>query len=183
MTNSNVVRFDLGRRARRDALRADQAAAANVWATVRQMLEAGLLDRAHRALADVLADGLPSQSMGEPGGGGGGHGDPTASAVVANERHQHLGNELRLELERAQSAIVHAFKIASTIAALTVPPAEAEAPGAGHCQRCAEWVPGTASARIRSGYCEACYKRWRRAGMPDQVEFNRTGSDEGDAGA
>ena len=177
---TKIIKFDLARRRRREAQRADQAAAANIFATSRQMLDGDVIGRAHQALADVLADGLPSASMGEPGGGGG-HGDPTASAVLSNERHARLGDELRLELERAQSAIVHAFRIATTLAGLTVAPADADPPGAGCCARCDTWVPGTASARIRSGLCGACYQAWRRAGHPEPSTFNRS-ADEDDAG-
>jgi hypothetical protein len=40
------------------------------------------------------------------------------------------------------------------------------------------WVSGSASDRIKSGYCERCYKAWQRAGNPDRAEFNGA-SDEG----
>ena len=116
--------------------------------------------------------------MGEPGGGNGGHGDPTLGAVMANEQMTRMLDDLAAELERAQSAIVHAFRLASSIAAQTVAPAEADPAGAGHCQRCARWVAGTASDRVKAGYCERCYKAWQRAGNPDRATFN--GSDQGE---
>jgi hypothetical protein len=116
--------------------------------------------------------------MGEPGGGNGGHGDPTLGAVMANEQMTRMLDDLAAELERAQSAIIHAFRLATSIVGQTVAPAEAEAPGAGHCQRCSVWVSGSSSDRIKSGYCERCYKAWQRAGNPDRVVFN--GEDEGD---
>ena len=178
MSPDNVIRFDLGRRSRRNAMKADQAAASNVWATAAQLLESGLVERAHTSAWQVLSDGLPRQSMGEPGGGNGGHGDPTLGAVMANEQMTRMLDDLRAELERAQSAVVHAFRLASSIAAQTVAPVEADPPGAGHCQRCAVWVAGTAKDRIKSGYCERCYKAWQRAGNPDRVLFN--GSDQGE---
>ena len=174
---TNVVNLN-GRRSRRQSLKADQAAASNVFATMRQLLESGLVERAHQSAWTVMSDGLPTQSMGEPGGGSGGHGDPTLGAVMANEQMARMLDDLHAELERAVSATVHAFRIASSMAAQTVAPAEAEAPGAGHCQRCQEWVPGTASSRIKSGYCQRCYKAWQRAGNPDRAEFNGA-SDEG----
>jgi len=178
MSPDNVIRFDLGRRSRRQSLKADQAAAANVFATMRQLLESGLVERAHQSAWTVMSDGLPTQSMGEPGGGSGGHGDPTLGAVMANEQMGRMLDDLHAELERAVSATVHAFRIASSMAAQTVAPAEAEAPGAGHCQRCNVWVSGSASDRIKSGYCERCYKAWQRAGNPDRAQFNGA-SDEG----
>ena len=178
MSPNNVIRFDLGRRSRRQSLKADQAAAANVFATMRQLLESGLVERAHQSAWTVMSDGLPTQSMGEPGGGSGGHGDPTLGAVMANEQMARMLDDLHAELERAVSATVHAFRLASSIAAQTVTPAEAEAPGAGHCQRCNVWVSGSSSDRIKSGYCERCYKAWQRAGNPDRAEFNGA-SDEG----
>ena len=178
MSRNNVIRFDLGRRSRRNAVKADQAAASNIYATVVQLLESDLLRRAHESAWQILSDGLPRQSMGEPGGGNGGHGDPTLGAVMANEQMTRMLDDLAAELERAQSAMVHAFRIASSMAAQTVAPAEAEAPGAGHCQRCNVWVSGSSSDRIKSGYCERCYKAWQRAGNPDRAEFNGA-SDEG----
>ena len=181
-TTDNVIRFDLGRRTRRNALKADQAAATNVWATTVQLLESNLVGRAHEAAWQILSDGLPRQSMGEPGGGNGGHGDPTLGAVMANEQMTRMLDDLRAELERAQSAIVHAFRLATSIVGQTVPPAEAEAPGAGHCQRCNVWVSGSSSDRIKSGYCERCYKAWQRAGNPDRALFNGSDDDE-DQGA
>jgi len=178
MSPDNVIRFDLGRRSRRQSLKADQAAAANVFATMRQLLESGLVERAHHSAWTVMSDGLPTQSMGEPGGGSGGHGDPTLGAVMANEQMGRMLDDLHAELERAVSATVHAFRIASSWAAQTVAPAVAAPPGAGHCQRCNVWVSGSASDRIKSGYCERCYKAWQRAGNPDRAEFNGA-SDEG----
>ncbi|MFM7064367.1 MAG: hypothetical protein ACKO04_12870 [Actinomycetes bacterium] len=183
MSTDNVIHFDLGRRNRRQALKADQAAAVNVWHTVEQLLQSELLRRAHEASWQVLADGLPRQSMGEPGGSGGGHGDPTLGAVMANEQTARMLDDLRAELERAQSAAMHAFRLASSLASAVVPPAEADPPGAGHCQRCERWVAGTASDRLRSAWCAACYARWRRAGCPDRSAFNAQADDEGDAGA
>lgn len=180
---SNVIRFDLGRRNQRQALKGDQASAVKVWSTVTQLLESSLIEKAHRAAWTVMSDGLPTQSMGEPGGTSGGHGDPTLGAVMAREQTGRMVDDMHAELERAESAIMHAFRLASSLAALTVAPAEAEAPGAGHCQRCQEWVPGTARSRIKSGYCERCYKAWQRAGNPDRAKFNGASDEGGDAGA
>lgn len=182
MSTDNVIKFDLRRRSQRQALKVDEALVLRTFETYRQILESQLVGRAHRSLADVLADGLPSQSMGEPGGGNGGHGDPTLGAVMANEQMTRMLDDLRAELERAQSAVVHAFRLASSIAAQTVAPVEADPPGAGHCQRCAVWVAGTAKDRIKSGYCERCYKAWQRAGNPDRALFNGSDDDE-DQGA
>ena len=186
MSSNNVIRFDLGRRNRRQALKADQATAVKVWSTVAQLLESQLIERAHQASWQVLSDGLPRQSMGEPGSSGGGHGDPTLGAVMANEQTARMVDDLRAELERAESAMMHAFRLASSLASAVVAPAEADPPGAGHCQRCERWVSGAASKsgapdRIKSGYCERCYKAWQRAGNPDRVLFN--GSDDEDEGA
>jgi hypothetical protein len=175
---SNVIKFDLGRRNRRQALKADQAAAVKVWSTADHLLKSELIERAHRASWQVLADGLPRQSMGEPGGSGGGHGDPTLGAVMANEQMGRMVDDLRAELERAESAMMRAFRLATSIVGQTVAPAEADPPGAGHCQRCDVWVAGTSADRIKSGYCERCYKAWQRAGNPDRAAFNGE-TDEG----
>ena len=190
MSTDNVIRFDLGRRTRRQALKADQAAASNVWATVVQLLESDLVGRAHGAAWQILSDGLPTQSMGEPGGSSGGHGDPTLGAVMANEQMNRMLDDLRAELERAQSAIVHAFRLATSIVGQTVPPAEAERGAAGHCSRCARWVSDSEHDRLKAGLCPKCSTAWYRYrkdnpdGIVDRVEWARRTSDEdGDAGA
>ncbi len=183
MTDARIINFDLGRRSRRQALRADQDTAVHVWQTVQQLLESNLVQRAHESAWTVLADGLPRQSMGEPGGGNGGHGDPTLGAVMANESMGRMLDDLHAELERARSSTMRAFRLATSIVGQTVPPAEAEAPGAGVCQSCDRFVLGTAKDRLRSGWCSACYARWRRAGCPDRTEFNASQGDPADPGA
>lgn len=187
MSTDNVIRFDLGRRSRRNAMKADQAAASNVWATAAQLLESGLVERAHTSAWQVLSDGLPRQSMGEPGGGNGGHGDPTLGAVMANEQMTRMLDDLRAELERAQSAVVHAFRLASSIAAQTVAPAEAESGAAGHCTRCQVWVSDTQHDRLKAGLCPRCSTAWYRYrkdnpdGIVDRVEWaQKTWTDDGD---
>ena len=190
MSPNNVIRFDLGRRSRRNAVKADQAAASNIYATVVQLLESDLLRRAHESAWQILSDGLPRQSMGEPGGGNGGHGDPTLGAVMANEQMTRMLDDLAAELERAQSAIVHAFRLATSIVGQTVPPAEAESGAAGHCTRCQAWVSDTQHDRLKAGLCPRCSTAWYRYrkenpdGIVDRVEWAmRTANEDGDTGA
>lgn len=180
---SNVIRFDLGRRNRRQSLKADQAAAVDIWRTLGQMLETGLVQRAHESAWHILSDGLPTQSMGEPGGGSGGHVDPTLGAVIANEQMSRMLDDLTSTLAQLQSLSTHAQRVATSIVGQTVPPAEAEAPGAGVCQACDRFVVGSAKDRLRSGWCSACYAKWRRAGCPDRSAFNATKDDPADPGA
>lgn len=180
MTKNNVLKFDVGRRQRRMAQRAQEAAAERVVAQAQHLIDSGLIARAHQALADVAADGLPSQSMGEHGATGD-HGDPTASAAVGNDHLAAKAKEAHLELERAESAIVHAFRLFTQLAGMTVAPTAADPAGSGNCQRCGRWVSGSQSDRIRSGWCMACYQAWRRADTPDRSEFNATSDDENPA--
>jgi len=173
MTDRTVVPFDLGRRARRQALAADRAALAAALATLHHILESDLVRRAHEVAALLMSDGLPTSSMGEPGGGNGGHGDPTLSAVLQRQRHGRELSDLATTCHRINADAVHAFRLMSSLVAATVPPAEEHPPGAGHCQRCGRWVVGSTSDRIKSGWCPACYVGWRRAGSPDRAEWNR----------
>jgi hypothetical protein len=46
--------------------------------------------------------------------------------------------------------------------------------GAGTCAACARWVHGTAEDRIRSAYCEACYRAWMREGQPERARFEHS---------
>jgi hypothetical protein len=183
MTDGTVVPFDLGRRARRSAMAADRAALAAALATLAQIDDADLVRRAHEVAAVVMADGLPTSSMGEPGGGAGGHGDPTLSAVLQRQQHGRELAELRTACARINADAVRVFRLMSSLVALTVTPAEEHPPGAGHCQRCGRWVAGSASDRIKSGWCPACYVGWRRAGGPDRGAWNRGGSDDPDGPA
>ena len=190
MTPNNVIRFDLGRRTRRQALKADQATAVKVWSTVAQLLESQLIERAHQASWQVLSDGLPRQSMGEPGGSGGGHGDPTLGAVMANEQTARMVDDLRAELERAESAMMHAFRLASSLASAVVAPAEADRGAAGHCTRCNSWVSDSEHDRLKAGLCPKCSTAWYRYrkenpdGIVDRVEWaKRSWGEDGDQGA
>ena len=45
---------------------------------------------------------------------------------------------------------------------------------AGRCQACEIGVSGKVNDRIKSGYCEACYKAWCRAGRPERATYERT---------
>ena len=147
MSTDNVVKFDLGRRNRRQALKADQADAIHIFETFRQLLESDLLRRAHEASWQVLSDGLPRQSMGEPGGGNGGHGDPTLGAVMANEQMTRMLDDLAAELERAQSAIVtrSGWRRRSRRRRCRPPRPRRRAPG------CASPVTGSSSEPPRTG--------------------------------
>ena len=51
----------------------------------------------------------------------------------------------------------------------------------GTCNACLRSdVANSASDRIKSGYCPACYTEWRRRGQPDRLAFevSRRGDDE-----
>lgn len=58
--------------------------------------------------------------------------------------------------------------------------------GAGTCAACTRWVHGTAEDRIRSGYCEACFKAWSRGGKAERASFEasrpKVGDEVDDAG-
>lgn len=41
------------------------------------------------------------------------------------------------------------------------------------CLCCDRDVLGTREDRLKAGFCEACYKAWRRLGMPDRFAFIR----------
>lgn len=49
--------------------------------------------------------------------------------------------------------------------------------GTGSCRRCEKFCRPDADHpdnRIRSGYCQPCYRRWVRLGKPDRTTFERT---------
>lgn len=43
-----------------------------------------------------------------------------------------------------------------------------------HCAACEREVAGTTNDRIRSGYCQACYREWLRQGKPNRGHFEAT---------
>ncbi len=43
--------------------------------------------------------------------------------------------------------------------------------GCGDCGACNRHLAGSGNDRLRSGYCPACYRAWRRAAQPDRSEF------------
>jgi len=177
MTDATVIAFDPDRRRRREAQRNLRRAVESAYSTLGHIIAADLVGRAFDVADAVMRDGMPTSSMGEPGSSGGGHGDPTAAAVLQREPLGSLLAECDGEGGRLDSASTYLFRMLGAIVAQGTPPAEADAAGAGHCQRCSRWVAGTSSDRIRSGWCPACYQAWRRAGCPDRTDWNRTDDD------
>lgn len=172
MTRPNVVRLDPDRRTRRNTQRAIEAALNHCIDAATGMLRTELPLRAITAAHDLVATGLPAQSMGEPGGGHGGHGDPTLGAVLNNDWVSTNIRQVQTDLEAAAALIASARNRLGNVAAQTDTRPEADPAGAGHCQRCNAWVTGSTTDRVRSGYCGACYQAWRRAGNPDRAQFN-----------
>jgi len=176
MTKHNVV--DLGRRREhRYARRTAEDALVRIYQTTRRALEANLLGSAFSSANDVAADGMPSGGSDGPSGSGD-HGDPVLGAVMANELVRRTVLGAVADLERAESLVAGALRAFGNVAAQSVPPADADPPGAGHCQRCGRWVSGSDGDRIRSGMCEADYRAWKRAGSPDRVAWCRTSDDD-----
>ena len=42
-----------------------------------------------------------------------------------------------------------------------------------HCEACGREVAGTSRDRLRSGYCQACYRDWLRSGRPYRPQFEQ----------
>lgn len=95
--------------------------------------------------------------------------DPTADfAATLNREATVVSSHLALLL----SPVVELGRAAKS----SIPPPERKpASGAGHCEACAVWVDGTATNRLRAGYCNACrvaWSRWIAAGNPpDRSRF------------
>lgn len=171
MTRPTVVRLDPDRRARRDTQRAIDTNLAHCADIATAMIRTELTTRAFLAARDLVATGLPTTSMGEPGSSGNGHGDPTATAAVSNDWISRTMRQVRTDVEAAAALLASARNQLGNVIAQTDARPEADPAGAGHCQRCQAWVSGSATDRVRSGFCGACYQAWRRAGNPDRSEF------------
>jgi hypothetical protein len=138
-------------------------------------LEATLLNQLHRDnTGTTLNDGWP------PGGAGGRATDvarPTETAAIARLDPTQR-DELRGHLEHAVSYLQQAADSTAALthrlaAAETLAQPEPRLDPAGTCNACGRWVPGTPDDRLRSGYCDADYRAWLRAGRPDRAAFER----------
>lgn len=105
---------------------------------------------------------------------------PTETTAIAELTHpNHEGDPVRILCEEILAHMVEAH---GALAAMKqkyelIVDLEDELKGrkstVGSCRRCSRTVPGTPDDRIRSGYCEACYRAWLRAGRPERQQFER----------
>lgn len=138
-------------------------------------------------VAEVCAtDSLPTSTSFDRPGGSGGISDPVGSTAARAERARSGVARVDELIVQASDALTGAARRASTIVGAFVPPIDAGAPGSGTCEGCLRWVPGTATDRIKAGWCPRCHRAWCRAGRPDRSEFargRRIGAAQLDSGA
>lgn len=116
------------------------------------------------------------------------------ATAIANVEHTRMDRDV--VLDSAMEAFVHLLEAVNHLGAVTArldaldrvstPKGRSETGGAGTCAACSRWVAGSASDRIRSGYCDACRKAWERDGRPERASFERArrkGEDEPAAAA
>jgi len=190
MTDARIIRFDLDRRARRDAQRSVEQLLGMIAAAAEAMIRSELPSRAFDSAADLVATGLPTQSMGEPGGGHGGHGDPTLGAVMSNEWVSRTMGAVLPALDRIYGELVAQQRNMGNVVAQTDARPEPDAPGSGTCARCALPVSGAEHDRLKAGLCPKCSTAWYRYraehpdGIVDRTEWvRRTRDEDGGAGA
>lgn len=123
-------------------------------------------------------------ARGFAGGAGDGSGirgsdtsDPTS--VAASRRDEFTGIDEKLDrwLCVAYAMSTGGLHLVSTIVGHADPAStdrKNRQPGAGPCNACGRDVPGTATDRLRSGWCDSCRKAYDRAGYPDRAAFERS---------
>lgn len=136
----------------------------------------------------------PLRSSGSGRGSKGDHSDPTLAAVEealhAESRGQPIPYRYFDALNNDATAVsTHLADLMAVVVELgraatphTLAPERKPSAGAGQCQGCPKWVSGAANDRLRSGYCDACRKKWDRAGRPDRATFARDQRSEPDDG-
>lgn len=122
-------------------------------------------------LAGLAGKDFPGSLRRDGGRGGSAEGGPTAALALV-ERPDPLEAEAQL-VRDACGALGLVVELAARMATLatideTLPVLKI---GEGDCQACGRYVPGRRDDRLRSGYCEAHYRRWCRAGRPDRGEY------------
>ena len=147
-----------------------------------------LVGRASEALAALGAHGpriielaalagrdLPGNLRRDGGRGGAAEGGPTAAlAILAAEGPPDpLAADVQLVRDSCGvlGLLVELSQRATTVAVEPAMPSSTLPIGAGDCCACGKFVPGKRDNRLRSGYCEAHYRRWCRSGRPDRGEF------------
>lgn len=99
--------------------------------------------------------------------------DPTARAATQRDEWQALHDQwpaMLAALTQSASSAIRTLKLVHAIDDRDEPHRKS---GAGYCEACTDWVPGTSEDRIRSGYCDACYTAWTRAARPPRGPFER----------
>jgi hypothetical protein len=142
------------------------------------------LDRDVRT-GSAVPDGYPSSTM---GGGRGGSEDTAVERTVLAREGRLERDQVREDVEQACGYLVDAVAALGACDArldhldrISSPLSRSETSGAAHCEACQRWVSGSATDRIRSGYCDSCRKAWDRAGRPDRSVFARQRRAEGAA--
>lgn len=145
----------------------------------------GLLGEAYTAIGLTLPDGYPSGGS-EPVSGGD-IGNPTLGAVLERERtlesveDRHSDEARRVGLAAVDTSLnVAVLAMREAHAELTQITArlhrgqEQQRTNMADCQACERPVANTPNDRLRSGYCQACHRKWDRDGRPDRAHFERT---------
>ncbi len=128
-----------------------------------------------RRADDYAARGLPAATLSDGRRGG----DTTSSVERAATHPDRLDTQrthLRLAMRLTWTATLRLHQLITSTLGHADPAAitRANTAGTGHCAACTRHVPGTATDRLRAGYCHACHRAWLRAGRPDRSAFART---------
>lgn len=99
--------------------------------------------------------------------------DPTAQAATHRDEWQRRHDQWTRILTGIADNTADAIRTLTLVHAIDDRDEPHRKTGAGYCQACGEWAPGTPDNRIRSGYCVACYTAWTRAERPERAPFER----------
>jgi len=108
----------------------------------------------------------------------GSYSDPTASAVIRKMSGREVSDpvfDAVKELAQTLNDIASLTNRVNRLVGFVTQDAErAKVALIHYCGACQREVTGTKSDRIKSGYCEACYRQWLREGKPYRYNFEIT---------
>lgn len=136
-------------------------------------------------MASVLASiGYPASTLGDGGSRGSDGSSSTERAALSFDRWRNVDSRLSALLDLWHLTGLQLASLLADILAHAEPEGLRPRPaGAGDCRRCDAYCSGAANDRLRVGYCQNCYMKWRRSGSLDRTTFDRSTDDEADPAA
>jgi hypothetical protein len=117
----------------------------------------------------------PTPPRPEGKGASGTHSDPTLASVVRSMSGGNLSDPIGDSVREIAHALNDAAKlmekIEQRVAFIYNTEDKAKRPSTARCEACDREVMCTPNDRVRSGYCQSCYRMWNKLGRPYRLGF------------